>query len=169
MAHPSPSTDAALEANKAYVAQFSAETGALPLPPGKKLAIVACMDARLHPEKALGLHEGDAHCIRNAGGRFADAHRSLVISQTLLGTEEVVFIHHTDCGMVTFSDASIREQLAGSKGNADHIAFLPFGNLEQSVRDDIAYYRGNALLRQDVPVRGFIYDVKTGQLNEVKP
>eukprot|EP00906_Rhabdomonas_costata_P032525 RCo045816 len=162
-------TDEALRANVQYAKAFTPALAALPMPPGKKLAIVACMDARLHPEKLLGLREGDAHCIRNAGGRFADALRSLVISQTLLGTEEVVFIHHTDCGMLTFTDESIRTKLSQERGlDASHIAFLHFSNVAQSVLNDIRAYKKSDLVRQDIPVRGFIYDVKTGSLQEVK-
>jgi carbonic anhydrase len=116
----------------------------------------------------LGLREGDAHVIRNAGGRLADAVRSLAISQTLLATEEVAIIHHTDCGMVTFRDDDIRARLRARGADADHVAFLPFADLEQSVRDDIALYRATPMLRQDIPVRGFIYDVKSGRLNEVR-
>src|SRR6187401_506492 len=104
-----PVTEEFLEANAKYVAQF--KKGALPLPPARKVALVVCMDARIDPAKALGLEEGDAHVIRNAGGRISEAIRSLAISQTLLGTQEVVIIHHSDCGMLTFSDESIRALL----------------------------------------------------------
>ena len=153
-------------ANDAYAAGFS--KGDLPMPPGRKLAVVACMDARLDPAKALGLEEGDAHVIRNAGGRAADALRSLVISQQLLGTNEVIVVHHTDCGMLTFDNATLqgicRERLGA---DADDIDFLPFGDLEQSVRDDVALIRNSPLIPDDVSVTGFIYDVKTGKLQEV--
>ncbi len=126
-------------------------------------------DSHLRPaEKFLGLSEGDAHVIRNAGGRFADAHRSLTISQTLLGTKEVAFVHHTDCGMLTFNDDVIRKIISDKGGNADAIAFQSFTDLEKSVKDDIAAYKKNDLLLQDIPVRGFVYDVKTGALTEVK-
>lgn len=162
-----PVTDQFLEANAKYAAQFS--KGELPLPPARKVAVVVCMDARIDPARALGLEEGDAHVIRNAGGRVADALRSLAISQTLLGTEEVVVIHHTDCGMLTFSDESIRKQLRKDRNiDADSVAFLPFGDLDQSVRDDLAAYEGSPLVRHDVPVRGFVYDVRSGRLREVK-
>jgi carbonic anhydrase len=124
------------------------------------------MDARIEPMRALGLRIGDAHVIRNAGGRVSDALRSLAISQTLLGTEEVMIIHHTDCGMVTFTDDAIRGMLRERGVNADDVAFLPFPNLEQSVRDDIALYKQSPLTR-DLPVRGFIYDVNTGSVTEV--
>ena len=162
-----PVIDETLKANERYAADF--KKGALPLPPARKLAVVVCMDARIDPAKALGLSEGDAHVIRNAGGRVSEALRSLAISQTLLGTEEVAVIHHTDCGMLTFSDESIRVQLREQRGaDADHVAFLPFHDLDQSVRDDLAAYRGSPLVRKDVPLRGFVYDVKTGRLREVK-
>ncbi len=158
--------DETLAANRRYSDQFT--KGDLPLPPARKLAVVVCMDARIDPARALGLEEGDAHVIRNAGGRIADALRSVAISQTLLGTQEVAIIHHTDCGMLTFSDQSIRKQLRDARGiDADHVAFLPFGDLDQSVRDDIAAYHASPLPRHDVPVRGFVYDVRTGALREV--
>ena len=159
--------DETLQANTKYAADFN--KGTLPLPPGRQLAVVVCMDARIDPAKALGLTEGDAHVIRNAGGRVSEALRSLAISQTLLGTKEVAVIHHTDCGMLTFTDESIRKQLREQRGaDADHVAFLPFPELDQSVRDDLAAYKKSPLVRQDVPVRGFVYDVKTGRLREVK-
>jgi carbonic anhydrase len=126
------------------------------------------MDARIDPARALGLEEGDAHVIRNAGGRIADALRSLAISQELLGTEEVAIIHHTDCGMLTFSDESLRKRLRKSRGaDADAVAFLPFSDVDESVRDDLAAYAASPLVRHDIPVRGFVYDVKTGRLREV--
>ena len=125
------------QANENYAAQFS--KGDLPMPPGRKVAVVTCMDARLDPARFLGLEEGDAHVIRNAGGRAADAIRSLVISEQLLGTNTVVVIHHTDCGMLTFSNDNLRTKVKQDlHASADHIDFLPFGDLEQSVRDDVA-------------------------------
>ncbi|MFT3925291.1 MAG: carbonic anhydrase [Myxococcales bacterium] len=155
-----------LNANLHYAQTF--QKGHLALPPARKIAVVVCMDARIDPAEALGLQEGDAHVIRNAGGRISDALRSLAISQTLLGTEEVAIIHHTDCGMLTFSDESIRAQLRKERRiDADAVAFLPFKDLDTSVRDDLTAYRASPLVRQDVPVRGFVYDVKTGQLREV--
>ncbi|MGK3961514.1 beta-class carbonic anhydrase [Sorangium sp. So ce118] len=159
--------DELLHANEAYAARFA--KGSLALPPGRKVAIVACMDARLDPARALGLEEGDAHVIRNAGGRVVEALRSLAISQTLLGTEAVVIVHHTDCGMLTFTDDELRQKLRQTRSaDADHVAFLPFSDLDQSVRDDIAVYRSSPLVRKDIPVRGFIYDVRTGKLREVE-
>ena len=153
-------------ANDAYTAEFT--KGDLPIPPGRKLAVVACMDARLDPAKALGLEEGDAHIIRNAGGRAADALRSLVISQRLLGTQEVLVVHHTDCGMLTFANATLhgicQEQLGA---DASDIDFLPFSDLEQSVRDDVELIRSSPLIAKDTNVTGFVYDVKSGKIQEV--
>lgn len=128
------------------------------------------MDARIDPWRAFGLTVGEAHVIRNAGGRLSDALRSLIISQTMLGTEAVAIIHHTECGMATFTDASIREVLRDERqAIADDVAFLPFTDLERSVRDDMKLYRLSPLLRQDLELRGFIYDVNTGALREVDP
>jgi len=158
-------TDEFLQANEQYAATFT--KGALAMPPARHVAVVVCMDARLDPAKMLGLDEGDAHVIRNAGGRAADALRSLVISQQLLGTREVVVIHHTDCGMLTFTDDQLRQKLHHELGVDTDLAFLPFADFEQSVRDDVAAIRSSPLLLRDVPVRGFIYDVTTGRLHEV--
>jgi carbonic anhydrase len=126
------------------------------------------MDARLDPARALGLEEGDAHVIRNAGGRAADAIRSLVISQQLLGTREVVVVHHTDCGMLTFTDNQLRDKVRDDLGARTDMAFLPFIDLEASVRDDVAAIRQSPLLLKGVPVRGFIYDVRSGRIHEVQ-
>ncbi|RPJ77652.1 MAG: carbonic anhydrase [Acidobacteria bacterium] len=158
--------DHALDANNRYADGF--RKGSLPMPPRRKLAIVVCMDARIDPAKALGLEEGDAHVIRNAGGRIADAVRSLAISQALLGTEEVMIVHHTDCGMLTFTDDSLRAQLRERGVDADDVAFLPFKDVEESVRADLDAYERSPLVRHDVPVRGFVYDVKTGRVHEVE-
>lgn len=158
--------DELLERNEAYAAGFA--SGGRPASPKKRLTILCCMDSRIHLEEALGLEIGDAHMIRNAGGRVADALRSLAISQTMLGTQEVAIIHHTDCGLVMFTDESIRRKLREERGvDADDVAFLPFTDLEQSVRDDIAIYQRSPLVRHDIPVRGFIYDVDTGRITEV--
>src|SRR5437660_4065253 len=126
------------KANDAYASSFN--KGNLPMPPARHVAVLTCMDARLHPASFLGLQLGDAHVIRNAGGRASDdALRSLIISEQLLGTDTVVIIHHTDCGMLTFSNEDLRTKLQGEfHTSADDIDFLPFKNLEQSVRDDIA-------------------------------
>jgi carbonic anhydrase len=158
--------DEFLQANARYAEQFT--KGNLPMPPARHVAVVACMDARLDPARALGLEEGDAHVIRNAGGRAADAIRSLVISQQLLGTREVVVIHHTDCGMLTFTDDQLRHQVHDQLGADTGMPFMSFTNLEQSVRDDLTAIKTSPLLLKDIPVRGFIYDVHTGRLSEVQ-
>lgn len=159
--------DEMLKANKGYGATFS--KGGLAMPPARKTAVVVCMDARIDPARALGLEEGDAHVIRNAGGRVVEALRSLAISQQLLGTQEVAIIHHTDCGMLTFTDADIRAKLRKSLGaNADAVAFLAFDDVDRSVQDDLQEYDRSPLVMHDIPVRGFVYDVKTGGLREVK-
>ena len=156
-----------LAANERYAASFT--KGGLPMPPARHVAVLACMDARLHPEKFLGLEEGDAHVIRNAGGRASDdALRSLIISYKLLGTREFVVIHHTDCGMLTFSNDQIREMLKNDTGaDASAIDFLPFSDLEASVREDVRTIRSSSLIPDDITVTGFVFDVKTGRLSEV--
>jgi carbonic anhydrase len=158
-------TDQTLEANTRYAAGF--KKGSLAMPPARKLAIVVCMDARIDPARAFGLEEGDAHVIRNAGGRIADALRSLAISQTLLGTEEVMIVHHTDCGMLTFTDETIRRQFKQRGVDADDVAFLAFSDVEDSVRADLDAYERSPLVRHDIPVRGFVFEVKTGGVREV--
>ena len=159
-----------LSANARYAADFATTSkGQLPMPPGRKVAVLTCMDARLDPAQALGLAEGDAHVIRNAGGRAsADALRSLIISERLLGTREIVVIHHTDCGMLTFSNEDLRQKL-GQQFDADPsgIDFLPFGDLAQSVRDDIATIRAADFIPDDILISGFIYDVRSGSLQPV--
>lgn len=157
--------DETLDANDRYAGGF--DKGSLPMPPGRKLAVVVCMDARIDPARALGLEEGDAHVIRNAGGRIADALRSLAISQALLGTEAVMIVHHTDCGMLTFTDESLRRRFKDHGVDADHVEFLPFSNVEASVLADLEAYDRSPLVRHDIAVRGFVYDVKTGRLAEV--
>jgi carbonic anhydrase len=159
--------DTMLEANAKYADGFA--QGGLGMPPARAVAIVACMDARLHPAKFLGLNEGDAHVIRNAGGRASDdAIRSLIISSRLLGTREFAVVHHTDCGMLTFSNDDLRGKLEAETGSdASDIDFLPFGDLEQSVRDDVAAIKASPFIDQDIPVRGFVYDVKSGRLTEI--
>jgi len=155
------------KANDAYASTF--DKGDLPMPPARHVAVLTCMDARLHPALFLGLELGDAHVIRNAGGRASDdAIRSLTISQQLLGTNTVVVIHHTDCGMVTFSNEDLRKKLKQELNvDAEDIDFLPFKNLEQSVRDDVATIKNSPLLLKDIEVSGFIYDVNTGKLSPV--
>ncbi|RKL38987.1 hypothetical protein BFJ72_g7117 [Fusarium proliferatum] len=149
-------------ANEQYAAAFT--KGDLALPPSRHVAVVACMDARLDPAQVLGIELGSAHVIRNAGGRAADALRSVIISQQLLGTREIVI---TDCGMLTFSDLDLKTKVRKDLGeDVDHIAFLPFGDLEQSVRDDITFLKKSPLVL-DVPITGYIYDVKSGKINKV--
>lgn len=159
--------DQFLSANQEYAGSF--DHGDLSMPPARHVAVLTCMDARLHPALFLGLNIGDAHVITNAGGRASeDAIRSLVISQRLLGTTEIVVIHHTDCGMVTFSNQDlankIRQDLGVDVGERD---FLPFSDLEQSVRDDVATLRQSPFIPNDIVISGAIYDVTTGKVREV--
>jgi carbonic anhydrase len=150
-------------ANEAYASTF--QKGNLAMPPARRVAIVTCMDARIDPARALGLEEGDAHVIRNAGGRVADALRSLIISEQLLGTTHIVVVHHTDCGMLTFSNEDLRSKVKQElHADADAIDFLPFGNLEQSVRDDVAVLKASPFIPDSIDIQGYIYDVKTGKI-----
>lgn len=159
--------DEMLDANKNYAESF--DQGDLPIPPARRVAIVTCMDARIHPEDALGIELGGAHMIRNAGGRVSDdAIRSLVISQRLLGTNEVVVMHHTDCGMMSFENedlaAKIQEDLGVDASGHD---FLTFTDLEQSVRDDVGALESSELIPDDVTIVGAIYEVESGKVREV--
>src|SRR5467141_5096490 len=157
-------TEEALRNNEGYARSF--DKGQLPLPPAKKLAVVACMDARLHVSKILGLDEGDAHVIRNAGGAVTDdAIRSLAISQRLLGTEEIVLIHHTDCGMLTFSDDQVKASIANEVGIRPHFALEAFSDLQDDVRQTIARIKASPFIPKKDKIRGFVYDVKTGRLD----
>jgi carbonic anhydrase len=141
---------------------------ALPAQPARKLAVLACMDARLDPAKVLGLEEGDAHVIRNAGGVVSDdAIRSLAISQTLLGTEEIVLIHHTDCGMLTLTDEELLDRLESETGARPDWPPHTFDDLEQNVRDSIERIKASPFVPRSDRVRGFVYDVDTGRLTEV--
>ena len=159
-------TDELLRNNDAYAARF--DKGELPLPPGKKIAVVACMDARLNPYGALGLEEGDAHVIRNAGGVVTDDEiRSLAISQRLLGTEEIILIHHTDCGMLTFGDDDFRRAIQEETGIKPEWAAEAFGDLEEDVRQSKARIEASPFVPRKESIRGFIYDVQTGRLQEV--
>jgi carbonic anhydrase len=146
----------------------SFDGGDLPLPPAKRVAIVACMDARLNPYGLLGLREGDAHVIRNAGGVITDDEiRSLAISQRLLGTEEVMLIHHTDCGMLTFADDDFRRQVQEDTGIKPEWAAETFSDLDEDVRQSIARIKASPFLPKKDNVRGFVYEVETGNLREV--
>jgi len=162
------SIDEALAANQAYAKDFS--LGHLPMPPARKLAVVACMDARLTVSQLLGLKTGEAHIIRNAGGIVTeDALRSLIISHHLLGTQEFMIINHTDCGMLTFKDEDLRKKLQQQMGTAAvaPVHFHAFPDLEANVREQIQKVKSHPWVPRQIPVRGFIYDVKTGKLNEV--
>src|SRR6188508_1787621 len=151
-------TDEILPANEQYSTDF--DKGALPMPPGRRFAVVTCMDARLDPAKFLGLEEGDAHVIRNAGGVVSDdALRSLVISHWLLGTQEALVIGHTDCGMVTFTNEVLHQKLADAGADASEIDFLPFPHLEGSVAESVQRIRDSHLLPDSFGARGFVYDV----------
>jgi carbonic anhydrase len=159
-------TDDLLANNQAYVEGF--DKGDLPLPPGRKVAVVACMDARLNVYGALGLSEGDAHVIRNAGGVVTDDEiRSLAISQRLLGTEEIILIHHTDCGMLTFTDDDFRNSIQQDTGIKPEWAAEAFSDLETDVRQSIARIKASPFIPRKESVRGFIYEVETGRLREV--
>ncbi|KAH7305836.1 putative carbonic anhydrase [Stachybotrys elegans] len=153
-------------ANEKYAATFN--EGGLPMPPARKVLVVACMDARVDPAKELGLSKGDAHVVRNAGGRGIAAIRDIVISQQLLGTREIVVIHHTDCGMLTFKDHELHAKVKSDLGeNADHIAWLSFSDLEKSVAEDVVALKKNPLVL-DVPITGYVFDVNTGKLTKVE-
>jgi carbonic anhydrase len=160
--------DETLKANQAYASQFT--LGALPMPPARKLAILACMDARLTVEQFLGLKTGEAHIIRNAGGIATDdAVRSLIISHYLLGTQEFAVVNHTDCGMLTFKDEDLAATLRQKTGAVAvaPVRFFSFTNLDENVREQVQKIKSHPWLPQRVPVRGFVYDVKTGKLREV--
>jgi carbonic anhydrase len=159
-------TDQLVKNAEEYEARFS--DGALPLPPGSKVAVVACMDARLNPYGLLGLKEGDAHVIRNAGGAVTDdAIRSLAISQRLLGTEEIVLVHHTDCGMLTFTDDEFRRSVEEDTGVRPEWAAETFRDLDEDVRQSIARIQASPFIPRKGSVRGFVYEVETGRLREV--
>ena len=159
-------TDELLDNNIHYADGF--DSGGLHGPPARRLAIVACMDARMDIYKILSLDEGDAHVIRNAGGVISDdVIRSLVISQRLLGTEEIMLVHHTDCGMLTFRDDELKDAIEADSGIRPPFALEAFGELEQDVRQSIARIQASPFIPRKDRVRGFIYDCATGRLNEV--
>ena len=159
-------TDDLVAHNAVYAAAFN--DGHLPLPPARQVAILACMDARLDPAAILGLANGDAHVIRNAGGVVTDdAIRSLVISQRLLGTKEIILLHHTDCGMVTFTDDDVKAQITADVGIRPHFALEAFPDIAEDVRQSIARLAANPFLLHTDNIRGFVYNVAHGTLEEV--
>jgi carbonic anhydrase len=159
-------TDELLKNNEAYAQSF--DQGGLPMPPAKKIAVVTCMDARLSPYVMLGLKEGDAHVIRNAGGVITDDEiRSLAVSQRLLGTEEIMVIHHTDCGMLTFTDDDFKRQIQEETGMKPQWPVEAFADLDEDVRQSVARIKTNPFIPKKDAVRGFVYEVETGLLREV--
>jgi carbonic anhydrase len=159
-------TDELLANNQSYADSF--DKGDLPMPPAKKLAVVACMDARLDVHAILGIAEGDAHVIRNAGGVVTDdAIRSLAISQRLLGTEEVILIHHTDCGMLTFKDDEFKRQIQDETGIKPEWAAESFSDLDEDVRQSVGRVKASPFVPRKDGVRGFVYEVESGKLREV--
>ncbi len=161
--------DRIVRANRSFADGFGTRT--LEAAPARGLVVLTCMDARLEPMRFCGLAPGDAHVVRNAGGRASDdAIRSLIVSSRLLGTREFVVIHHTECGMATFTDDELRARLHEETGaDASDLEFLPFSDLDQSVRDDVDRIRADRFLPADAVVAGFVYDVGTGELREVVP
>jgi len=160
-------TDQLLKNNESYAKGF--KKGNLPLPPSRKVAVLACMDARLDIHNILGLEEGEAHVIRNAGGAATDdALRSIVISQRLLGTEEVILVHHTDCGMLTFKDDDLKRKIEEETGIRPAFSFEAFPNLDGDVRQSVARIKASPFVPKKDKIRGFVYDVKTGRLREVE-
>lgn len=159
-------TDDLLRNNQGYAESF--DKGDLPLPPGKGVAVLACMDARLNVYGMLGLEEGDAHVIRNAGGVVTDDEiRSLAISQRLLGTQEIILIHHTDCGMLTFTDDEVKQQIQDDVGIKPHFSLESFSDLDEDVRQSVARIKSSPFVPNKDSVRGFVYEVESGRLREV--
>jgi carbonic anhydrase len=159
-------TNNLLTNNESYAATF--DKGHLPMPPAKPVAVVACMDARLDPARVLGLEEGDAHVIRNAGGVVTeDTIRSLAISQRLLGTEEIILIHHSDCGMLTFRDDEVKDQIEADTGIRPHFALEAFTDPDEDVRQSIARLEANPFVPKKAHIRGFVYEVESGKLREI--
>jgi len=162
-----PTTDTLLDNNKAYAEGFN--KGDLPLPPAKKVAVIACMDARIVPSRILGLEEGDAHVIRNAGGVVTEEEiRSLAISQNLLGTEEVLLMHHTDCGMLTFDDEEFATKLEDETGQRPDFEAHAFSDLDDNIRKSIKTIKESPFIPNKDSIRGFVYEVETGRLREVE-
>ena len=160
-------TDDLLRNAEEYAASF--DKGELPLPPARKVAVVACMDARLIPTKVLGLEEGDAHVIRNAGGVATDDEiRSLAISQRLLGTTEIILIHHTDCGMLTFTDDDFKKSIQDEVGIKPAWSAEAFSDLDEDVRQSLRRIQSSPFITATTSLRGFVFDVATGKLAEVK-
>ena len=159
-------TDELVRAAERYAGAFDKPD--LPAPPARHVAIVACMDARLNPYGLLGLREGDAHIIRNAGGVVTeDVIRSLTISQRLLGTREIVLLHHTECGMLSFRDDQVKDQIQAEVGIRPHFALEAFADVEEDVRQSIARIQASPFVPHTDQVRGFVYDVRSGRLREV--
>jgi carbonic anhydrase len=159
-------TDELLRNNAEFASSFS--NGELPMPPSRNLAVVACMDARLNVYALLGLGAGEAHVIRNAGGVVSeDVIRSLAISQRLLGTREVILVHHTDCGMLTFTDDQLKADIEADTGVRPHFALEAFSDLERDIRQSIARIKASPFVPRKDAVRGFVYDVRSGALQEV--
>jgi carbonic anhydrase len=160
-------TDDLVKNNEEYAANF--DKADLPLPPAKGVAVVACMDARIVPSRALGIEEGDAHVIRNAGGVITDDEiRSLAISQHLLGTTEIVLVHHTDCGMLTFNDDEFKAKMKDAAGEEPEWDVHTFADLDQNVRDSIETIKASPFIPNKDSIRGFVYEVETGKLREVQ-
>jgi carbonic anhydrase len=158
--------DELVQKNSEYAASF--DKADLPIAPARPTVVVTCMDARFMPSRIFGLDAGEAHIIRNAGGSAREALRSLVISQRLLGTSEVAIVKHTDCGMLRFKNEDLHAKVKQDLGvDAGDIDFLPFASLEDAVREDVAFLKSSPLVGEDVVVRGFVYDVKTGRVSEV--
>jgi carbonic anhydrase len=159
-------TDELLDNARSYAEAF--DKADLAMPPAKSVAVLACMDARVVPSRILGLKEGEAHILRNAGGVVTDdAIRSLAISQILLGTQEIILIHHTDCGMLTFTDDELADKLEQETGQRPDWRGEAFADLEGNVRESIARLRESPFIPNKESIRGFVYDVKTGELREV--
>lgn len=161
-------TDELLQNNERFAATFDPAQGRLPMPPGKHIAVVACMDARLNVYGLLGLHAGEAHVICNAGGVASDdVIRSLTISQRLLGTREIILVHHTDCGMLTFDDEEFAQKLENETGQRPDFEAHAFRDLEEDIRESIATIKESPFIPHKDSVRGFIYEVESGRLREI--